>query len=88
MRKSKNKRVIPGFGLSFGITITMLGLIVIIPLCSLVVFSAKLSFPEFLDTITRLRVLSSYAVSFFYCIRGGGDRCGHGYDHRLGACKI
>ena len=30
MRKSKNKRVIPGFGLSFGITITMLGLIVII----------------------------------------------------------
>ena len=65
MRKSKNKRVIPGFGLSFGITITMLGLIVIIPLCSLVVFSAKLSFPEFLDTITRPRVLSSYAVSFF-----------------------
>ena len=65
MRKSKNKRVIPGFDLSFGITITMLGLIVIIPLCSLVVFSAKLSFPEFLDTITRPRVLSSYAVSFF-----------------------
>lgn len=65
MCKSKNKRVIPGFGLSFGITITMLGLIVIIPLCSLVVFSAKLSFPEFLDTITRPRVLSSYAVSFF-----------------------
>ena len=65
MKKSKNKRVIPGFGLSFGITITMLGLIVIIPLCSLVVFSAKLSFPEFLDTITRPRVLSSYAVSFF-----------------------
>lgn len=65
MRKSKNKRVIPGFGLSFGVTITMLGLIVIIPLCSLVVFSAKLSFPEFLDTITRPRVLSSYAVSFF-----------------------
>lgn len=56
MRKSKNKRVIPGFDLSFGITITMLGLIVIIPLCSLVVFSAKLSFPEFLDTITRPRV--------------------------------
>ena len=25
MKKSKNKRVIPGFGLSFGITITMLG---------------------------------------------------------------
>lgn len=65
MKKSKNKRVIPGFGLSFGITITMLGLIVIIPLCSLVIFSAKLSPSEFIQTITRPRVLSSYAVSFF-----------------------
>ena len=65
MKKSKNKRVIPGFGLSFGITITMLGMIVIIPLCSLVIFSAKLSASEFIQTITRPRVLSSYAVSFF-----------------------
>lgn len=65
MKKRKNKRVIPGFGLSFGITITMLGLIVIIPLCSLVIFSAKLSPSEFIQTITRSRVLSSYAVSFF-----------------------
>lgn len=65
MKKSKNKRVIPGFGMSFGITITMLGLIVIIPLCSLVIFSAKLSPSEFIQTITRPRVLSSYAVSFF-----------------------
>lgn len=65
MKKSKNKRVIPGFGLSFGITITMLGLIVIIPLCSLVIFSAKLLPSEFIQTITRPRVLSSYAVSFF-----------------------
>ena len=66
MKKSKNKRVIPGFGLSFGITITMLGLIVIIPLCSLVIFSAKLSPSEFIQTITRPRVLSSYAVSFLW----------------------
>lgn len=65
MKKRKNKRVIPGFGLSLGITITMLGLIVIIPLCSLVIFSAKLSPSEFIQTITRPRVLSSYAVSFF-----------------------
>lgn len=60
----KKKRVIPGFGLSLGITITMLGLIVLIPLCSLVVFSAKLSFSDFITTVTRPRVLSSYLVSF------------------------
>lgn len=63
-RTRKNKRVIPGFGLSLGITITMLGLIVVIPLCSLVVFSAQLSFSDFITTITKPRVLSSYAVSF------------------------
>ena len=34
-KKRKKKRVIPGFGLSFGITIAMLGIIVVIPLCTL-----------------------------------------------------
>jgi sulfate transport system permease protein len=63
-KKRKQKRVIPGFGLSLGITVAMLGFIVIIPLCSLVIFSAKLSFSEFIETVTRARVLSSYAVSF------------------------
>ena len=62
-KKRKKKRVIPGFGLSFGITIAMLGFIVVIPLCTLVIFSAKLSFTEFITTVTRSRVLSSYRVS-------------------------
>lgn len=59
----KKRRVIPGFGLSFGITLAMLGFIVVIPLCTLVIFSAKLSFSDFLATVTRPRVLSSYRVS-------------------------
>jgi sulfate transport system permease protein len=63
-RKRKKRRVIPGFGLSLGITMTMLGFIVLIPLCSLVVFSAQLSFSGFIETVTRPRVLSSYLVSF------------------------
>jgi sulfate transport system permease protein len=63
MKKKKAKSVIPGFGLSFGITMAILGLIVIIPLCSLVVFSAQLSFGEFIKTVTRPRVLASYRVS-------------------------
>lgn len=61
--KRKQKRVIPGFGLSFGIVMAVLGLIVIIPLCSLVIFSAKLTFSEFWETVTRPRVLASYRVS-------------------------
>lgn len=55
--------MIPGFGLSFGITVAILSIIVVIPLCSLVVFSAQLSPSEFIATVTRPRVLSSYRVS-------------------------
>ena len=43
--------------------IATLGLIVVLPLCSLVVFSAQLSPEQFLETVTRPRVLASYAVS-------------------------
>ena len=60
---NKRKSVIPGFGISMGITITILSIVVLIPLCSLVVFSAKLSFSEFIYTVTRPRVLSGYFVS-------------------------
>ncbi len=63
-KKRKKKRVIPGFGLSLGVTLAMLGVIVLIPLCSLVIFSAQMSFSEFIQTVTRKRVLSAYAVSF------------------------
>lgn len=61
--KKRQKSIIPGFGLSFGIVMAVLGLIVIIPLCSLVVFSSKLTFAEFWETVTRPRVLASYKVS-------------------------
>ena len=59
----KKKSVIPGFGLSFGVMMTILTLVVLIPLCSLIVFTARLSPAEFLATVSRPRVLSSYSVS-------------------------
>ncbi len=59
----KTKSVIPGFGLSFGISMTILSLIVVIPLCSLVVYSSQLSMADFWEIITRPRVLASYKVS-------------------------
>ncbi|MCC8075978.1 MAG: sulfate ABC transporter permease subunit CysT [Clostridiales bacterium] len=64
-RKQKKKtRVIPGFGLSLGITVTILSLVVVIPLCSLVVFTSQMSFSDFISTVTSSRVMSSYWVSF------------------------
>ena len=63
-RNKKKQRVIPGFGVSLGVTITILSMIVVIPLCSLVIFSAHLSAAEFIKTVTSERVVASYAVSF------------------------
>ena len=62
--KKRNKPVIPGFGLSMGITISILSLVVLIPLASLVIYTAKLSFRDFIETITRARVLASFYTSF------------------------
>lgn len=62
--KRNKKRVIPGFGLTMGVTITMLSIVVLIPLASLVVYSSQLGLKEFFAIITRRRVLSSFYVSF------------------------
>lgn len=55
--------VIPGFGLSMGVTITMLSFIVLIPLATLFLASAELSFFDFWAVILRRRVMMSFAVS-------------------------
>lgn len=55
--------VIPGFGLSIGITVTMLSFIVLIPLTSMFWSSADLTLVDFFTTIARRRVLMSFAVS-------------------------
>lgn len=62
--KKRSKRVIPGFGISMGITITILSLVVLIPLASLIIYSSTLSLGEFVETVTRPRVLYSFWVSF------------------------
>lgn len=62
--KRSNKRVIPGFGLSMGVTVSLLGIIVLIPLASLVIFTAQMDFGQVIETITRPRVLASFEVSF------------------------
>lgn len=63
MRKKKNKRVIPGFGISLGVTLTMLGFMVIIPMAALIIYTSKMSFSEFINVITGKRVLSAFYVS-------------------------
>lgn len=64
MGLTRRKSIIPGFGLSFGIMITILSMIVLIPLASLVIYTAQISWADFVATVTRRRVLASYYVSF------------------------
>ena len=64
MKRNKRKQVIPGFGISMGVTITLLSLIVLIPLASLVVNASTMGVQTFLDTVTDKRVVAGYLVSF------------------------
>ena len=64
LKAIKKKRVIPGFGISMGVTIAILSIIVLIPIGSLILYSSKISFSEFIDIITEKQILSAFSVSF------------------------
>lgn len=57
------RRVLPGFGLTMGLTISYLSLIVLIPLATLPVRTLTMSWPAVRDTITDPRVVASYRLS-------------------------
>ena len=58
------RRVLPGFRLSLGITLAYLSLIVLIPLVAVFTETATLSWAKFWDTVTSPRVLAAYRLSF------------------------
>lgn len=61
--KTKKVRVIPGYHLTLGITVTMLSLIVLIPLASVMVSTLKLRPVEFWSLITKPTVRHAFATS-------------------------
>lgn len=63
-KTGKPVRVIPGFGLTLGITITMLSLLILIPLVSVLVKAFELSPAEFIKLITTKVVLNALLTSF------------------------
>jgi len=64
IKRKSGKRIIPGFGLSMGITISMLSLTILLPVVSIVICASNLSFKEFLEVVTSRAVVSGYKVSF------------------------
>ena len=64
MSSAKSRRVLPGFGLSMGVTLSYLSLIVLIPLAAVFIKSASLGWTEFWHVATAPRVMASYRLSF------------------------
>src|SRR3954467_12724356 len=63
MNMRAQRRVLPGFGLTMGITVLYLSLMVLIPLATLPVRTMTMSWAEFRGTIADPRVVASYRLS-------------------------
>jgi sulfate/thiosulfate transport system permease protein len=61
---ARRRSVIPGFGVTLGMSLLWLSLIVLIPLAALFLKTAELSFGQFADIITSRRVLHALQLSF------------------------
>ncbi len=63
MKKAGAKSIIPGFGMTMGITVAMLSLLVLIPLASVLAYSFKMTWQDFVDLVTRPNVSQAFATS-------------------------
>ena len=63
-RRFRQKSVIPGFGLTLGYTLTCLGLVVLLPLATLVLKASGLGLSGIWEVATDPRVFSALRVSF------------------------
>jgi sulfate transport system permease protein len=58
------RRALPGFGLSLGTTLAVLGLVVVIPLAMLAIKSAQLGFLDIVRLTTSPRALAALGLTF------------------------
>ncbi len=64
MASKRRPRVLPGFGLSLGYTLSYLSLIVLVPLAAVFIRTSSLSLEQFWNLVTTPRVVASYKLSF------------------------
>ncbi len=72
---SRRRSIIPGFGLTMGITIGMLSLFILIPLASILVYSFQLSWQEFVDLLTGQAVMKAFATSIVCALLAAVINC-------------
>lgn len=62
-KKFRGGRVVPGFGLTLGITVTMLSLLVLIPLASVLVYAFRLTPAQAIGILTNPNVVHAFITS-------------------------
>ena len=67
---TRARRVLPGFKLTMGFTLLYLSLIVLIPLSTVILKTASLSWGEFLSAVASPRALASYRLSLGASLAG------------------
>jgi sulfate transport system permease protein len=60
----RQRSIVPGFGLSLGVMLSYLGLIVIIPLCVLLLKASDAGWAKIWTELSSLRTLAAFRVSF------------------------
>jgi len=60
----KTTRRLPGFGLTLGLSLSYMTLLIFIPLSALILYAAKISPKDFIAIIADERVLSAFKISF------------------------
>src|SRR4051812_12471173 len=60
----RHNSVLPGFGLTMGVTLTYLGLLVLLPLSTVFVRTAGLTGSQFWSIVSNPRVVASYQLTF------------------------
>jgi sulfate transport system permease protein len=58
------KTVIPGFGMTLGLTVFYLSLVVLVPLSAMFLKTSTLSWAKFVEIVTRPNVVSAFKLSF------------------------
>jgi len=61
---ASRRSALPGFGLTMGLTLTWLSLLILLPLAGLFVKTAELSPTQFIDIVTSPRTLHALKISF------------------------
>lgn len=62
--RKRPRRVLPGFGLSLGVTVLYLSLLVLVPLSATFLKSATLGYRAFWATVTTPEVVAAYKLTF------------------------